>query len=104
MTFRIGQPVVCIKAGGWRDLVLGETGPSFHQQLTIREMDDGPPGLTLRFEEIVNPILRYRECDCECSFNAAWFRPLIKKATDIGFAHEILRKTSAPEHERAEHG
>jgi hypothetical protein len=57
-------------------------------------MDSLPPGLSLRFDEIRNPNLRYLEGPIECSFAAIWFRPLVDKTTDIGFAHEILRKAS----------
>lgn len=94
MIFRIGQPVICIKPDGWRDLVCGETGPTFHQRLTIRDIERIPAGLFLRFEEIVNPCLRYREREDECLFSARWFRPVVERETDISFAHEILREAS----------
>lgn len=94
MTFRVGQQVVCIKRDRWHELLCGETGPVFNGVYRIRGMDSSPPCLSLHFDEIRNPALRYREGPVECSFVALWFRPLVDKTTDIGFAHEILRKAS----------
>lgn len=94
MTFRIGQQVVCIHRGRWHELLCGEAAPMFNEVYRIREIDSDPPGLSLRFDEIRNPSLRYDTGLVECSFNARWFRPLVARTTDIGFAHEILRKAS----------
>lgn len=94
MTFHIGQPVVCIKPGGWRELIVGETGPEFNEVYRIRSMDRSAPFLTLRFEEIVNPEVRYSLGVVECSFAARWFRPVVERKTDIGFAHDILKEVT----------
>lgn len=94
MTFRIGQQVVCIHRGRWHELLCGEIAPVFNGNYRIRDMDSSPPGLSLQFDEIRNPALRHCEGPVECSFAAHWFRPLVDKMTDIGFAYEILRTAS----------
>lgn len=87
MTYRVGQKVVCIKAQDYagRDFVARKGGV-----YTISSIIECGLGyIDFLFEEISNP------------YGVGWcsenFRPAVDRMTDIGFAHEILRKASKRE-------
>jgi hypothetical protein len=95
MTFHVGQKVVCIKRGSWAN-EFGAAGdevfPSFGEVYTIRRIEDGR---WLLLVEIVNRLREYGDGELgEARFCASRFRPVVERKTDIGFAHEILRKVS----------
>jgi hypothetical protein len=98
MTFRVGQKVVCIN--GYDDLAkrYGCRGPVKGNVYTIREFDDRGSEPALRLVEITNPLKMHRNISepIEPAFAVAAFRPVVERKTDIGFAHEILRKASKP--------
>lgn len=85
MTFRVGQKVVCVDAGRCyrkrkTDLVKG----AIYEIEAIDEFG-GERGLVVSGARSWWPSGAY---------NARRFRPLVERKTDIGFAHEILRKAS----------
>jgi len=93
MTFRVGQKVVCVDAAS------GDPARYFPCELikgsiyTIQgfgEHSDHPGETGVHLCEIQN---RWHQGHRE-SFNPARFRPLADRKSDIGFAHEILRKVS----------
>jgi len=80
---------------GYGDETLPQKGGTY----TIRGIVDRPghpnceTGLLL--EEISNRVRGYQIVGVsEPSFSASCFRPVIERKTDIGFAHEILRKVT----------
>lgn len=95
MTFRVGQRVVCVnstRAGGYGDEVYPVEGRVY----TVRGFlplpcDHGP---RIWLEEIKNKKRDYFEGLYEKAFGAERFRPIVERKTDIGFAHEILRKAT----------
>lgn len=96
MAFRIGQRVVCIRGTGARVpygdkvVICPEKGTTY----TVRGIQPNPftGGLQcLLLEEIHNPL---HSSGLEFDFTADRFRPIVERKTDIGFAHEILRKVS----------
>ncbi len=95
MMFHRGQKVVCIDESGWNDRRGLWNYPVKGSVYTVRELTvwwDGMPGI--RVEEITNEV-GWSSCGrmhCEPMFAAHRFRPLVARKTDIGFAHEILRK------------
>lgn len=91
--FHIGQRVVCIKQGPWVPLKYDERAPAYGGVYTIRFIGSYPEYggiLGLKFEEIVNPSLRYQMGFIECEFDAAHFRPVIKRKTDISVFQRML--------------
>lgn len=88
--FRVGQKVVCIDSPTsdvrppWREF------PRKGAVYTVR--GDRPhfePSILL--EEIISDV---GWDGYEAGFAARRFRPIVERKTDIGFAHEILRKVS----------
>jgi hypothetical protein len=85
MTFRIGQKVVCIADRRGRVNDLGLPGFVKGHVYTITSFYEEPPhGLFLSTAEL-GPRVGGQVCG---------FRPIVERKTDIGFAHEILRKAS----------
>lgn len=97
MTFRVGQKIVCINDDGFNDHRWCFNYPVKGEVYTVRELVTGPRGVpSIRLIEIKNRVgfsddgsMRGEPC-----FTMRRFRPVVKKKTDIGFAHEILRKAS----------
>lgn len=87
--FHVGQKVVCVDDTGDR-VGRTETFPVKGVVYTIRAC--GQYGVHL--EEIINQPQQYIQDYGEVFFKARRFRPLIERKTDIGFAHEILRKAT----------
>jgi len=94
MTFHIAQQVTMIRPHSFSLMLPDEVQPVFGEVYTIRDISSHPRVIGLIFREIRNPSGRYLSPSGECSFNSEFFRPVIKNKTDIGFAHEILRKAS----------
>lgn len=90
----VGQKVACIKRGLWSDQELLEQFPVFGQTLTIRAITLDRYGVCgLMFAEIINRPTWWEEGQyCEAGFAERHFRPVVERKTDIGFAHEILRR------------
>lgn len=91
MSFRIGQKVICIDDRGDKD-GRSEIFPVKGSVYTIRAFH--PEGDSILLEEIVNEPREYWQRFGELYFMLRRFRPLIERKTDIGFAHEILKKTT----------
>lgn len=100
MNFRVGQKVVCVDAEahgkylapGLRpkrtsDPLHGLTKGAIY---TVRELTGYMGFPSIRLMEIRRPVST--NFHVEVGFANARFRPLIERKTDIGFAHEILRK------------
>ena len=84
MIFRVGQKVVCVDAAetnNWNIPELMEGG------IYTISWTDGPDVL------LVEPTFRSR-FGLNTPFRADRFRPIVERKTDIGFAHEILRKAT----------
>lgn len=83
--FRIGQKVVCIHSGGWKNIGEGESSNGVHPKkdevVTIKEMEVLSGQLYLILEEY------YMESGIRCAWNSSMFRPL-----DDKFAEEVLKK------------
>jgi hypothetical protein len=95
MSFRVGQKVECIVAPSMFLCRNGEVAPSKGGVYTIRAILGDPSGDEfVRLNEIVNEPRVYDQGFEECCFDAAAFRPIVDRATDIRFAHDILRKVS----------
>lgn len=91
----VGQKVVCIKRGRWVCQEFLDQFPVYGQVLTIRSVRlcDECGVIGLRFAEVLNSeMLRADGTRDEPDFAAYRFRPVIARKTDIGFAHEILRR------------
>jgi hypothetical protein len=79
MTFRVGQSVVCVDNSPWP--AHPDDAPLVKGQIyTI---------LALRLDSV-----RIVEAYPHQWMNASRFRPIVEHKTDIGFAHEILRKVT----------
>lgn len=99
MAFYRGQKVVCVndvyRHHSWH---LVRNRPVQGAVYIIREIasgwfDDGEDGL--RLEEVKNEPRRWHGGDVsEVAFALFRFRPVVERKTDIGFAHEILRKVT----------
>lgn len=90
MTFRVGQKVVCIKRGRWRNLERDEVAPSYGDILTIRSINVRSEGVFLLFVEIVNPLKNYIDGLAEAEFLSSRFRPAVEPPTDISELREIV--------------
>lgn len=79
MAFRVGQRVVCVDAR-----------PGFGSGF--------PVNLILRAEYIIASVQDNGDVSVGESvwYAPRRFRPIVDRKTDIGFAHEILRKVSKP--------
>jgi hypothetical protein len=90
--FHVGQMVVCIKDGWSRGDPIEESlfFPVKGRIYTIRTIEKSlcKCGLSLRFEEIVNPPLLFLEGIVECDFAADRFRPVRK--TDISALRDLV--------------
>ena len=104
MAFRVGQKVVCVDDSRGTKYMPAGFGPSRSSNLhgltrgrvyTIRDLDTEEGILVCRVEEIIRPVESYY--GKEAWFAQGRFRPVAEKKTDIGFAHEILRKASKRE-------
>ena len=87
--FHVGQKVVCIN-GEMKDREAadfysskGIVFPSKGTIYTIRQILWLEDFYALRLEEIVNPIVRYKEHTLEHAFHVDRFRPLVERKTDI---------------------
>ena len=83
MTFRVGQKVVCVDDSP--SFLNGKPCPLRKRSVyEIRDMYRTPDDEVLHLQVAgFNPHFHHRR-----------FRPIVDKKTDIGFAHEILRKAS----------
>ncbi|MBN9007278.1 MAG: hypothetical protein J0H40_17910 [Rhizobiales bacterium] len=92
MSFRLGQKVVCIVDSD-RWICGRHVRPKKGCIYTVRSVlpadHHGPE--SIRLYEIVNPST---SAIGEPAYFAAGFRLIEERETDIGFAHEILRKVS----------
>jgi hypothetical protein len=93
--FHVGQKVVCVKRGPWRNAAGWAGDGRIHFPLsgavyTVRGLDKRPNGVSLLLEEITNPPMF---AGFEPSFDADRFRPLRKRTTDIS-AFKALLNTS----------
>jgi hypothetical protein len=96
MTFRVGQEVVCI-TDSWVLANLKLVVPKAKSTYVIRDTilrPWSPVSRGLRLIGINNATFEFVDGIYEPYFDAQFFRPLDKRATDITFAHEILRKAS----------
>jgi len=102
MAFHIGQKVVCI-SDKWRNPHTHEC-PVKGRVYTIRAIGgpdlEGQTGVIV--EEIRNPPESWRLLG-EVGFRAVFFRPLVERKTDTGFAilEEIRRRETVPAREPA---
>lgn len=103
MTFRVGQKVVRVGSDGGGMISkedaarMGYSYPEMGEVVTIRTLNVWPLMTILTFHEHDNShVQRQLDSAWEPGFNAAAFRPLVERKTDISFAHEILRKASKP--------
>lgn len=99
MTFRVGQKVVCVNNKArvhlGRDWVISQP-PVLEAVYTIADLAFEGDENTLILEELSRPATS------PWRGYAAWrFRPIVERKTDIGFAHEILRKVSRTDRVRA---
>jgi len=105
MTFHVGQKVVRISGADpgyikkvmqmWRERYGSYSYPEIDDVVTIRSINSWPHATLLTFFEHDNSSLKKKVgSKYEPGFDAAYFRPLVERKTDISFAHEILRKTS----------
>lgn len=92
MTFRVGMKVTMIKPHVFQNMQADEVQPRFGEVYTVIEVREWVADCpALVFQEIRNPP-NYE--GREAAFDGCEFRPIVDKKTDIGFAHEILRKAS----------
>lgn len=99
--FRVGQKVICVNDEflhrSW-DYV--DIKPRRGEVYTIHSIVKGwflnhPNVLAFYLEEIINKPVKWAIKDIsEAPFWSERFRPVIERETDIGFAHEILRKVT----------
>ena len=83
--FEVGQRVVCIK-DAW-NVTWGEAAPVYMGIYTIRDIEpDYKNRVGLRFREIVNPALEYRDGLKETAFVWTGFKPV----TDISIFKKML--------------
>ena len=90
--FRVGQKVVCIDDSP--GLFSGRSYVTLNAIYTIRgfcENIHGEIGLLLNEVRPDVPRLLFGQ---ERGFQQSRFRPVVERGTDIGFAHEILRKAN----------
>lgn len=106
--FHVGQKVQCIN-DDWGDTahpkLVGVVWARKGCVYTIRDMSHVKAsygsGLVLWFEEIVNPVVKFRDLEpMEVAFAARQFRPLRKRTTSIEVFKRLLI-TSPKEVERA---
>lgn len=97
--FRIGQRVVCVDdSPGMFD---GKSHLKLRSVYTIRGFCENFHGeLGLLLEEVRPDLPRLRNGQ-ERGFYVHRFRPIQERKTDIGFAHEILKKVTRKQTERA---
>jgi hypothetical protein len=90
MTFRVGQKVVCIddKLHSWPYWAEGVEPPVKGEVYTVASM----PSISSIDGTLVISLLERR--NPFGGFRVTRFRPVVDKTTDIGFAHEILRKAA----------
>lgn len=95
--FRVGQKVVCVDARNVRKyskwpIREGSTLDGLSEGLvyTIRAIGSfrGVPCIWL------DEIVRMPDLYGEAGYHPARFRPVVERKTDIGWAHEILRKAT----------
>lgn len=103
MTFRVGMKVVCILNKPWRPQPDLKHTPFYKGVYTIRGIRTRGEDVGLCFVELRNPPTRITDTGeiIEPVFDAAQFRPIVERKTDISFAHEILRKVSRNDRVRA---
>jgi hypothetical protein len=96
MTYRVGQKVECIRHCGpttWRAWLTRIAHP-IRGALPIKgrvyEIENITPLDQLELVGLHSPACNY----WAAGFNPVFFRPIVERETDIGFAHEILRKAS----------
>jgi hypothetical protein len=95
MAFYRGQKVTMKRNGVWQkgpNVTL--ICPEFGAVYTVREIITDDYGIWLLFYELKNPPVDGEEGMREPAFGAKHFRPLVERKTDIGFAHEILRRAT----------
>jgi hypothetical protein len=102
---KVGDKVVFLvpfgKAAWAQALDRGDQLPVEGEIYTIREIVPGIDGFDavfLRLEEIINPVIEHDDprIDGEAQFNAARFRPLQSRQTDISSLTALLKTAPAP--------
>lgn len=89
--FDIGQKVVCIIEHERWIVPYGEIAPYKGGIYTVRGFDTSDPfELALYLEEIVNQQFEYAGGFKEGAFNAAGFRPVIQRPTEISVFTKLL--------------
>ncbi len=95
MTFRIGQPVVCVKPGSDPGNVdPGERGAVVGQRYTVRDVVDYGAGPTLYLDEIRNPPVKTGAQCVERGFEPDRFRLVTERTTDIGAFTALLNSVN----------
>ncbi len=96
MTFRVGQPVICIQDNWCHPLLhLVPHLPVAKRKYVIRSIETFHNGTCgLRFEGMVNPLCEYR--GIEPGFNVTHFRPLVERKNDGDAFVANLKKIALP--------
>jgi hypothetical protein len=95
MAFRVGQKVVCITKFYPRSNE-SVTLPEKDKIYTIRAIDMILNRIGLRFEEIVNPALRYIDGVKEGAFDSKYFRPVDEQYLTSKDFNYIEERIDAP--------
>ena len=96
--FHVGQVVVCIDDNFNRSAIArGYRFPVLRGVYTIRSMHTLRDGLRLRFHELRNPPLGWKNesGDFECGFHYDKFRPAVE--TDISILRSLLQPVASDE-------
>jgi len=91
--WHIGMKVECIKTGEWTNRLACEVVPVFGRIYTIRSVDENEHGVWLRFSEVINSALSYRNGVREARFSSIRFRPVQTKKTSIEVFTALLTPT-----------
>jgi len=93
--FRVGQKVVCIEASTGEFVYQGAVEPTVGDIGTVTNVYVAFNGdLAIELAEFPAPGGRWGGAIYEPGWLACSFRHLVERKTDIGFAHETLRKVS----------
>jgi hypothetical protein len=101
MTFRVGMKVVCINAGVIGDPIADKAEWEASERIfegriyTIaRVLIDYKGVCILHLFEVRRSLNSRLDHGSDVGYYAGRFRPIVEPKTDIGFAHEILRKVT----------
>lgn len=99
--FRVGQKVVCVDAANPPSGILSRRGLPDVTLVKGNIYTVTGVGLRHPYDLTGFPCITVAEEPDPHFYWAHRFRPLVERKTDIGFAHEILRKVSRKQTERA---